>query len=135
MTAQVRWHATNRDGTARRGLLETPHGVVQTPGFIAVGTRGTVRGVDSLDLERAGAEMLLANTYHLMLRPGSETVAALGGLHGFMAWPGPILTDSGGYQVFSLEPQVDESGVTAGLVGTRRSSRSGIQSIRRAGTC
>jgi queuine tRNA-ribosyltransferase len=77
-----------------------------------VGTRGTVKTVDSRDLEEAGADIVLANTYHLMLRPGPETVARLGDLHGFMAWPGPILTDSGGYQVFSLSPRVDEEGVT-----------------------
>jgi queuine tRNA-ribosyltransferase len=76
-----------------------------------VGTRGTVKGVDTGDLRAVGAKMLLANTYHLMLRPGAQTVAALGELHGFMAWDGPILTDSGGFQVFSLEPEVTEDGV------------------------
>jgi queuine tRNA-ribosyltransferase len=76
-----------------------------------VGTRGTVKTVDTEDLERIGAQMVLANTYHLMLRPGAATVAALGELHGFMAWEGPILTDSGGYQVFSLDPQISEDGV------------------------
>jgi queuine tRNA-ribosyltransferase len=77
-----------------------------------VGTRGTVKTLDSEDLEKAGADMVLANTYHLLLRPGPATVAALGELHGFMAWSGPILTDSGGFQVFSLEPHIAEGGVT-----------------------
>jgi queuine tRNA-ribosyltransferase len=76
-----------------------------------VGTRGTVKTVDTEDLERTGARMVLANTYHLMLRPTAKVVAALGELHGFMAWPGPILTDSGGYQVFSLNPEMSEDGV------------------------
>ncbi|MDH3729776.1 MAG: tRNA guanosine(34) transglycosylase Tgt [Acidimicrobiia bacterium] len=95
---------------ARRGRLETPHGSVETPAFMPVGTRGAVRMLDSRDLAEAGSEMVLANTYHLMLRPGAEVVADLGGLHGFMGWPGPILTDSGGYQVFSLEPTITEDG-------------------------
>lgn len=98
------------DTLARRGRLETPHGTVETPAFMAVGTRGAVRMLDSRDLDEAGSEMVLANTYHLMLRPGAEVVADLGGLHGFMSWPGPILTDSGGYQVFSLEPEITEDG-------------------------
>ena len=107
----VAWIATGRDGLARTGSLTTPHGVIPTPAFMPVGTRGTVKTLDTEDLERCGAEMVLANTYHLMLRPGEETVARLGELHGFMSWPGPILTDSGGYQVFSLDPRVDEAGV------------------------
>lgn len=100
------------DGAARAGTLDTPHGSVRTPTFMPVGTRGTVRGLDHRDLREVGAQMVLANTYHLMLRPGAEVVEALGGLHTFMAWHGPILTDSGGYQVFSLEPAIDEDGVT-----------------------
>lgn len=107
----VAWTGSGRDGTARTGMLGTPHGSISTPSFMPVGTRATVKTVDTEDLERIGAKMVLANTYHLMLRPGSETVAALGELHGFMAWDGPILTDSGGYQVFSLEPDVTEDGV------------------------
>jgi len=99
------------DGAARAGVLTTPHGEVPTPAFMPVGTRGTVRALDARDLAEAGTQMVLANTYHLMLRPGAEAVAQLGGLHGFMGWPGPILTDSGGYQVLSLEPRVDEDGV------------------------
>ncbi len=104
----VRWHATAADGAARSGVMTTPHGEVQTPNFMAVGTRGSVKTVDTEDLDRMGAQIVLANTYHLMLRPGEDVVASLGELHGFMAWDGPILTDSGGYQVLSLEPKIDE---------------------------
>jgi len=100
-----------RDGEARAGVLTTAHGAVATPTFMPVGTRGTVRGVDPNDLRAAGAQMVLANTYHLMLRPGDEIVGAMGGLARFMGWDGPTLTDSGGYQVFSLDPRVDEDGV------------------------
>jgi len=107
----VTWLPEAYDGQARSGRLNTPHGSIATPAFMPVGTRGTVKTIDTEDLERTGAEMVLANTYHLMLRPGSETVAALGELHGFMSWSGPILTDSGGYQVFSLEPAISEDGV------------------------
>ena len=90
------------DGAARCGVLETPHGTVRTPVFMPVGTRGSVKGILPRDLREVGASMVLANTYHLLLRPGPAVVAELGGLHEFMAWDGPILTDSGGYQVFSL---------------------------------
>lgn len=101
-------------GLARAGRFHTPHGSVATPAFMPVGTAGTVKGITPAQLESAGAEMILANTYHLMLRPGPEVVAELGGLHEMMAWPGPILTDSGGFQVFSLahRRQLDDSGVT-----------------------
>jgi len=91
-----------RDGDARAGRLETPHGVVETPCFMPVGTKGTVKAMSPERLRALGAQIILANTYHLALRPGSETVRRLGGLHRFMQWDGPILTDSGGYQVFSL---------------------------------
>ncbi len=107
----VTWQGNGRDGEARIGSLLTPHGPIPTPTFMPVGTRGTVKTVDAEDLERVGAQMVLANTYHLMLRPGSPTVSGLGELHGFMSWRGPILTDSGGYQVFSLEPDITEEGV------------------------
>jgi queuine tRNA-ribosyltransferase len=100
------------DGKARAGMLHTPHGAVPTPAFMPVGTRGTVRNVGVDDLSDVGAVMVLANTYHLMLRPGADVVAELGGLHGFSGWDGPMLTDSGGYQVFSLEPKLDEDGLT-----------------------
>jgi queuine tRNA-ribosyltransferase len=91
-----------RDGRARAGRLVTPHGTVPTPIFMPVGTAGAVKAVTRRDLEEVGALIILANTYHLMLRPGDATVAALGGLHGFTGWTKPFLTDSGGYQVFSL---------------------------------
>ncbi|MCJ7754713.1 MAG: tRNA guanosine(34) transglycosylase Tgt [Thermoanaerobaculales bacterium] len=111
MTEPVTYRIEATDGGARLGVLTTPHGEVVTPNFMPVGTRAAVRAVDSRDLLEAGTQILLANTYHLMLRPGAETIAELGGLHGFMGWSGPILTDSGGYQVFSLAPDVDEQGV------------------------
>jgi queuine tRNA-ribosyltransferase len=97
---------------ARTARFTTPHGVVETPAFMPVGTQGTVKGIDPGRLRDTGAQMILANTYHLSLRPGEQTVAALGGLHSFMGWEGPILTDSGGFQVFSLADRVviDESG-------------------------
>lgn len=101
------------DGQARCGVLQTMHGVIQTPAFMPVGTSGAVKAILHKDLQDLNVEMLLANTYHLMLRPGDELIARVGGLHRFMGWQGPILTDSGGYQVFSLSKQrtVDESGV------------------------
>jgi queuine tRNA-ribosyltransferase len=94
-------HAT--DARARTGTFTTPHGPVETPAFMAVGTLATVKALDPADLTAMGAQMILANAYHLHLRPGDEVVRDLGGLHRFMAWDGPILTDSGGFQVFSLE--------------------------------
>ncbi|MDZ4771660.1 MAG: tRNA guanosine(34) transglycosylase Tgt [Planctomycetota bacterium] len=99
---------------ARAGVFTTPHGDVPTPAFMPVGTRGTVKGVFPRDLREVGSTMILANTYHLHLRPGEDVVRALGGLHRFMAWDGPILTDSGGYQVFSLKEgtAIDDDGVT-----------------------
>lgn len=112
MSGPVGFRILRNDGPARTGVLTTPHGDVATPAFMPVGTRATVKALDPADLLRAGTEIVLANTYHLVLRPGAETVAGLGGLHGFMAWNGPILTDSGGYQVFSLDPEIDEDGVT-----------------------
>jgi queuine tRNA-ribosyltransferase len=100
-------------GAARAGTFVTPHGSISTPVFMPVGTLGTVKALDPDDLLAAGAEIILANTYHLHLRPGDDVVRDLGGLHRFMAWNGPILTDSGGFQVFSLEGlrSVDEDGV------------------------
>jgi queuine tRNA-ribosyltransferase len=92
----------NADGGARRGEMVTPHGRVQTPAFMPVGTAATVKGLTPEVVRDTGAEIVLGNTYHLMLRPGPERIAALGGLHAFMNWPGPILTDSGGFQVMSL---------------------------------
>src|SRR5207237_3322067 len=90
------------DTWARAGTIHTPHGSIRTPIFMPVGTQATVKSVSPEELRAAGAQIILANTYHLMLRPGSELVASLGGLHSFMHWDGPILTDSGGFQVFSL---------------------------------
>jgi queuine tRNA-ribosyltransferase len=103
-----------RDGTARRGEFVTPHGKVQTPAFMPIGTQGTVKGLAPDDVRATGTEIVLGNTYHLMLRPGAERIAALGGLHTFMNWPLPILTDSGGFQVMSLSDlrKVDERAVT-----------------------
>ena len=101
-----------RDGTARATTLRTPRGSIATPCFMPVGTRGAIRHLASDDVESLGAQVILANTYHLMLRPGPDVVAELGGLHRFTGWDGHILTDSGGYQVFSLEPEVDDDGVT-----------------------
>jgi queuine tRNA-ribosyltransferase len=115
---------TARHGDARCGRIETPHGAVETPAFMPVATYGAVRGVSPAELREAGAQILLANTYHLHERPGEETVAALGGLHGFTGWCGPWLTDSGGYQVTSLahRVRVDDEGVTfaSPLDGQRR---------------
>jgi queuine tRNA-ribosyltransferase len=97
---QFRLHGT--DGAARRGEFHTPHGVVQTPAFMPVGTQGTVKAALHRDVREAGAEIILGNTYHLFLRPGDELIARRGGLHRFIGWTGPILTDSGGFQIFSL---------------------------------
>jgi queuine tRNA-ribosyltransferase len=94
--------AVDPGSRARRGTLLTTHGTVQTPAFMAVGTRATVTGLDPSDLVAVGAQVLLANTYHLMLRPGPELFQRVGGIHTFMGWSGPVLTDSGGYQIFSL---------------------------------
>ena len=96
------FRVTHRDGEARRGEMQTPHGSVQTPAFMPVGTRGAVKGVTMRQLEEVGAEIILGNTYHLYLKPGDSLIARCGGLHRFIGWNGPILTDSGGYQIFSL---------------------------------
>ena len=102
-----------RDGNARRGRFHTAHGIVETPAFMPVGTLGAVKGVTPDELEAAGAEVMLANLYHLVQRPGIEVIERLGGIHRFTGWDRPILTDSGGYQVFSLAKlrEIDESGV------------------------
>jgi queuine tRNA-ribosyltransferase len=104
-----------RDGAARAGVLRTAHGEVPTPAFMPVGTKGTVKSVDPDELRALGAGIVLGNAYHLHFRPGEELIAELGGLHAFMGWDGPILTDSGGFQVFSLRDtllEVDDDGVT-----------------------
>jgi queuine tRNA-ribosyltransferase len=100
--APFAFHVTHTDGAARRGVMQTPHGEVQTPAFMPVGTQGAVKGLTHRDVEDAGAQILLSNTYHLYLRPGDDLIARHGGLHAFIGWNRPILTDSGGYQVFSL---------------------------------
>ena len=121
MTGGGRWmgdgvfsfSVTATDGAARRGVMATPHGEVETPCFMPVGTRGAVKAITHRDLEDLGATIILGNTYHLHLRPGDALVARAGGLHRFIGWPHPILTDSGGYQVFSLAAmrRVTEAGV------------------------
>lgn len=110
MAPPVSYQLLASDGEARRGRITTPHGTVETPAFMPVGTRAAVKTLDVRDLTETGAQMTLANTYHLMLRPGADLVERMGGLHRFMAWDGPVLTDSGGYQIFSLDPAVDERG-------------------------
>src|SRR5665647_993484 len=113
-----------RDGRARCGVFTTPHGNVDTPAFMPVGTAATVNALDPLDLHAMGSQMILANAYHLHLRPGEDVVLAMGGIHRFMAWDGPMLTDSGGFQVFSLEGMrtVSEDGVAfqSHIDGSRR---------------
>src|SRR5204862_2735496 len=102
-----------QSGAARSGSLTLPHGTVETPVFMPVGTQATVRTLSPADLKAVGAQIVLANTYHLHVRPGEDVVAKLGGLHRFMAWDRPLLTDSGGFQVFSLAGfrRVDDDGV------------------------
>jgi queuine tRNA-ribosyltransferase len=118
---QIRWWSVvmragftveSVSGEARAGTVTTPRGTFATPCFMPVGTRGAVPHLHSGDLEELGVEVVLANTYHLMLRPGAETVAQLGGIHGFAAWSGHVLTDSGGYQIYSLDPEVDDDGAS-----------------------
>ena len=110
----MKFEVLHTDGAARRGCLTTAHGNVTTPAFMAVGTAATVKGMTTPQIVATGTEIILGNTYHLMLRPGAERITRLGGLHAFMNWPGPILTDSGGYQVMSLASlrTIDETGVT-----------------------
>jgi queuine tRNA-ribosyltransferase len=114
MTEPFSFRLIGNDGAARRGEFVTPHGKVQTPAFMPVGTQATVKGLAPEAVRATGAEILLGNTYHLMLRPGAERIAALGGLHKFMNWNGPILTDSGGFQVMSLSElrKISDKGVT-----------------------
>src|SRR5215475_5747947 len=114
MSGPFSFNLISTDGAARRGEFATPHGRVQTPAFMPVGTQGTVKGLSPDDVRATGAEIVLGNTYHLMLRPGAERIADLGGLHKFMNWPLPILTDSGGFQVMSLSDlrKINEHAVT-----------------------
>ena len=118
------WELTAADGAARAGTLTLPHGIVHTPAFMPVGTHGAVRGLHPDEVRRAGAQIILGNTYHLHLRPGEDVVRALGGLHRFTTWDRPMLTDSGGFQVFSLEMfrRISEAGVdfASHVDGSRR---------------
>ena len=112
MPTEFGFQVTHTDAGARRGRMTTAHGVVETPAFMPVGTQGAVKGVTHRELDGLGAEILLSNTYHLYLRPGDDLIARRGGLHRFIGWSKPILTDSGGYQVFSLSSRrtIDEAG-------------------------
>jgi queuine tRNA-ribosyltransferase len=114
MSEPFSFHLKATDGSARTGEITTAHGIVHTPAFMPVGTQAAIKGVHHDDVRASGAEILLGNTYHLMLRPSAERIAALGGLHAFMRWPHPILTDSGGFQVMSLAPlrKITEEGAT-----------------------
>jgi queuine tRNA-ribosyltransferase len=113
MSEPFSFHLAATDGAARTGAISTAHGVVHTPAFMPVGTQASIKGVHHDDVHASGAEIVLGNTYHLMLRPSAERIATLGGLHTFMRWPDPILTDSGGFQVMSLSPlrKISEQGV------------------------
>jgi queuine tRNA-ribosyltransferase len=113
MSATFRLTAQDPGSAARAGLLETPHGAIETPAFMPVASQGTVKGLTHAQVQGLGAQVLLVNSYHLFLRPGVETVEALGGLHKFMSWTRPILTDSGGFQIYSLSPlvRVSDEGV------------------------
>ena len=112
MIGSLFFELENCDGDARRGRIVHARGVIRTPAFMPVGTAATVKAILPQDVRAAGAEIVLGNVYHLMLRPGAERIASLGGLHEFMCWPGPILTDSGGFQVMSLAKlrKLDEQG-------------------------
>jgi queuine tRNA-ribosyltransferase len=114
MPQPLHYQLIRQDGQARLGRVTTAHGGFDTPAFMPVGTQGTIKGLLPQDVARTGAQIILANTYHLMLRPGSDVVRDLGDLHRFMAWPGPILTDSGGFQVFSLADinKISDDGVS-----------------------
>ncbi|RPI98816.1 MAG: tRNA-guanine transglycosylase, partial [Candidatus Aminicenantes bacterium] len=106
MSPVFRTTAQDPLSAARTGLLETAHGTVETPAFMPVASQGTVKGLTHAQVESLGAEIVLVNSYHLFLRPGVETVEAMGGLHKFVSWPRPLLTDSGGFQIYSQSPLV-----------------------------
>ena len=107
----IEFEAIASQGSARAGTITTPRGVIETPVFMPVGTRGAIKTIDTSDIEKLDASIILGNTYHLMERPGADLIADLGGLHKFMDWGGHMLTDSGGFQVFSLKPKISEEGV------------------------
>ncbi|MCU0243350.1 MAG: tRNA-guanine transglycosylase, partial [Acidobacteria bacterium] len=109
MSVSFRVTALDPSSSARAGVLETPHGTVPTPAFMPVASQGTVKALTHDQLEGLGADIILLNSYHLFLRPGVEDIEALGGLHRFISWPKPILTDSGGFQIYSLSPLVKVS--------------------------
>src|SRR5665213_2276994 len=113
VNSEFRFDIKATDGTARSGMISTPRGEIPTPAFMPVGTAATIKAMHPASVHALGARIVLANTYHLMLRPGAERIAALGGLHQFMNWQSPILTDSGGFQVMSLSKlrKIDENGV------------------------
>lgn len=111
MATGIGFNVTATDGAARTGVISTPRGEIRTPAFMPVGTAGTVKAMLPESVASTGADILLGNTYHLMLRPGADAVERLGGLHRFSGWDGHMLTDSGGYQVFSLDPRLDDDGV------------------------
>ena len=110
---KFKFHLKATNKKARTGFIETAHGIIHTPAFMPVGTRGTVKAMFPESVQSTGSDIILGNTYHLMLKPGAERVAKLGGLHKFMNWSGPILTDSGGFQVMSLSDlrKITEEGV------------------------
>src|SRR6202012_4810241 len=112
--SEFRFDLLAKDGAARVGVIHTPRGEIRTPAFMPLGTAGSVKAMMPESVRETGADIILGNTYHLMLRPGAERIAGLGGLHKFMNWPRPILTDSGGYQVMSLSKlrKITEEGVT-----------------------
>src|SRR5215212_2183905 len=121
---RLRFEVEGRDGTARAGVLHTAHGPVKTPAFIPLATKGTVRGLESAEVAGLGYELVLGNTYHLFVSPGPERIATAGGLHGFMGWERALITDSGGFQVFSLAhggvaDEVKGSGRPGGGHGSR----------------
>ena len=131
------FRVTARDGTARAGVLETAHGSIPTPAFMPVGTKATVKSLDPDEVRALGAHVILGNAYHLHFRPGEDVIEGLGGLHGFSGWDGPILTDSGGFQVFSLRDTIlalDEEGVTFRSVydgSAERFTPAGVAEIQR----
>ena len=128
------FRVTHTDGAARRGVMTTAHGTVETPAFMPVGTQGAVKGITHRDLESIGAEIILSNTYHLYLRPGDDLIARRGGLHRFIGWNRPILTDSGGYQVFSLAARRTQRGAAPpGVKIDRGAGAPGVKIDRGAG--